>query len=234
MKTITMSDILVAADRQRRVFAEDKLHELADGIATRGLLHPIILRATADGYTLVAGERRLRAVGDLADLGQSIRHDGEEVPLGTIPYTLFDDLSPLAAEEAELEENVHRADLSWQERAAAVARLSRLRSLQATARGEVAPTVADIALEVRGSADGSYRENTRRELIVSRHLDNPAIKAAKTVDEAFKILKKEETKEKNRSLGESVGRTFTAEAHTALNADSLNWMVTCPAEIFAL
>ena len=125
---------------------------------------------------------------DIYDLGGSFKHDGEAIRESFIPYTLLNELDALAVEEAELEENIRRADLTWQERAAAHARLSALRTKQAASRGEAPPTVADISLEVRGSSDGIHQESTRREIIVAKHLDNPAVKAAKSVDEAFKIL----------------------------------------------
>ena len=227
MKTIPIASIQIAPNRQRRDFDAAKLQELADGIAKRGLLHPIILRKEGDKFFLVAGERRLRAITDIYGFGGHFLHDGQRIPGDEVPYTLLSDLDPFAAEEAELEENIHRQDLSWQERAAACARIASLRQRQAEAAGATPPTIADIALEIRGSSEGSNQGNTRRELIVSRHLDNPAIASAKTVDEAFKILRKEEAKEKHRALGASVGRTFTAEAHHVLNEDSLVWMRTC-------
>lgn len=240
MKLIDMSLIHVAPDRQRRVFDESKMHEFADGIATRGLLHPIILRVVGENYVLVAGERRLRAIKDLASLGISIHHDGADVRLGCIPYTLFADLDPLAAEEAELEENLHRENLTWQERAAATARIAELRRKQAAAENRPEPTVADLARELnpeatQGLSDGKlgdFQGEVRRDIIVARHLNNPAVRAAKSADEAFKILKKEEAAAKHREMGELVGRTFTSESHTLLNEDSLAWLKTCPADSF--
>lgn len=232
MKLIPVASVKVAPNRQRKNFDAAQLHEFSDNIAARGLLHPIILREVEGQLVLVAGERRLRAVTDLAELGGQIKHDGQAVPLGEIPYTLFTDLDPLAAEEAELDENIHRADLTWQERAAAHARLRALREAQALATGTPSPSVAAIALEVRGSAEGSNQEATRRELIVARHLDNPEVKAAKSVDEAFKILKRSEAAEKSRALGESVGRTFTADLHQAIHGNSLEWLRACPDKSF--
>ena len=44
MNLIELSQVVVLPNRQRKVFAADKLHEFADGISKRGLLHPIILR----------------------------------------------------------------------------------------------------------------------------------------------------------------------------------------------
>ena len=46
----------------RREFAEDEISNLADSIASEGLLQPILVRQSKDGYyELLAGERRLRA-----------------------------------------------------------------------------------------------------------------------------------------------------------------------------
>ena len=232
MKLIHKDAIKISPNRQRRLFDEGKLREFSEVIQTQGLLHPIILRVEGDDYYLVAGERRYRAIADLYELGGQFRHDGEIIRQNFIPYTLLSDLDPLAAEEAELSENINREALTWQERAAAHARLSNLRKAQAALRGEVLPTVADIAIEVRGNADGVNQETTRRELIVARHLDNPLVQAAKTVDEAFKILRKEETATKHRELGATVGRTFTAELHNAVHGDSLDWLASTDAGQF--
>ena len=229
MKLIHLDAIKVASDRQRKTFDAGKLHEFSDLIAKQGLLHPIVLRVVGEDYYLVAGERRLRAITDLYALGGTFSHDGEPVRANFVPYTL---LSDLAAEEAELSENINRVDLAWQERAAAHSRLALLRAAQATAKGEAPPTVAAISTEVRGSSEGVNQETTRRELIVARHLDNPAVRAAKTVDEAFKVLRKEEAKVKQRELGASVGRTFSADLHTLLNDDSLAWMQSAQAAQF--
>jgi site-specific DNA-methyltransferase (adenine-specific) len=230
MKTFPISRIVVAANRQRKEFDPAKLHEFADGIEKRGLLHPIVARwldskpGEAQALCLVAGERRLRAITDLADLGIQIKCDGTLVPLGHIPYTLLQELDPLAYEEAELDENIHRQDLTWQERAAAHSRLATLRAAQAADRGEAPPSVADLAVEVRGSSEGIHHDLTRKELIVARFLDNPEVSAAKSVGDAFKVLKKQEAAATHRALGISVGTTFTADAHSAVNQDSLVWL----------
>ena len=232
MKLIHIEAIKVAPDRQRRLFDEGKLREFSEVIQTQGLLHPIILRVVGDGYVLVAGERRLRAITDIYALGGQFMHDGEVVRTNFIPYTLLSDLDPLAAEEAELSENIHRENLSWQERAAAHARLAILRAKQAIANGEAVPTVAAISTEVRGSSEGIHHETTRRELLVAKHMDNPLVKSAKTLDEAFKVLRREETATKHRELGAAVGRTFTAAVHQAIHGDSLDWMVRADAGQF--
>lgn len=231
-KYIKLSAITVAADRQRKEFKQDELHALAESIQTKGLFHPIVLRVTGDAYTLVAGERRLRAVTDLWALGVNFNYDGEPVPTDSIPYSSLADLSELELEEAELEENIQRTQLTWQEKAAAHAKLHTLRGKQATLLGAPAHTVAATALEVRGSSEGIHQETTRREIILAAHLGNPLVQAAKTAEEAFKILRKAETQQQHRELGASVGRTFTADFHQVLNTDSLVWMQTAEAEQF--
>lgn len=227
MKTIALSAIVVSKTRQRRTFDAARLHKFKEEILKEGLFNPITLRVEGEQYVLVAGERRLRVVTDCADLDQSIRHDGQEVPLGFIPYTLLQDLDPLEAEEAELSENINREDLSWQERAAAHARIAALRAAQSAAAGTPTPTIAELSVEVRDSDSGSAQATTRRELAVARHLDDPDIKAAKTVDEAFKILQRKEASSKAAALGEKVGKTFTAEAHAVYNEDALLWLSRC-------
>ncbi len=45
----------------RRAFDEDELASLSESIKNHGILQPLVVRATDEGYQLVAGERRLRA-----------------------------------------------------------------------------------------------------------------------------------------------------------------------------
>ena len=89
-------------------FDEESLGELADSIAQLGLLQPILVRRVAEGYQLIAGERRWRAA----------RRAG----LTTVPAVVrvSDDVN--AVEEA-LVENLHREDLTALEEAAAYLQL---------------------------------------------------------------------------------------------------------------
>ncbi len=238
MKLAKLSNIFIRPDRQRKEFDLAALAELSESIRERGLMHPIVLRQPRgdepqDRMVLVAGERRMRAVQDLADLGQSFSCDLGNVEPGMIPYLSLGELDELSAEEAEWEENNARADLTWQEKAAATARLASIRSRQAEARGAPLPTVAAIAEEIRGSAAGGYQEATRRELIVARHLADPEVAKAKTVDEAFKLLKRKEETSKRAQRAVEVGRTYSAaSAHRALHGSALDLFPTLSAESF--
>lgn len=220
---VPLSVIRIPENRQRRQFNLADINDLGESISRLGLMHPIVVRATPEGATLVAGERRFRAISDLYDLGGEFTYAGELVPSGMIPCTDLGELSPLDAMEAELEENIRRVDLTWQERAAATARLMEFRKAQAAERGLPPPTTAMISEEVRGSRLGGAQEDTRKEILLAKHLDDPAVKNAKTIDEAFKALKKREEVARNVQLAETVGRTFNASNHQVHNGNSREW-----------
>lgn len=219
------------------------MQELVTSIEELGLMHPPVLRYEETGLVLVAGERRLRAIQQIYELGSGFTHDGELVPEGMVPYTNLGDLTELEAEEAELDENLKRKDLTWQEHAAAVEKLHNLRIRQqehvfqeaidagkvtgdASQVAEQFPqhTVADTAQELTGRRDGFYHDTVRQELIVARHLDNPLVAGAKDAKEAFKILKKEEERRKNVALAVEVGKTFDVEKHSLFQVNCLHWM----------
>lgn len=234
MRFISLDDIVIKPERQRQEFDAQAMQELVESIEANGLMHPPVLRVEGNVWVLVAGERRIKAMTQIWELGGSFRCDNDEVEEGQVPFTNLGDLTALEAEEAELDENLKRKDLTWQEHAAAVARLHKLRiaqrqedNLVAESVGEpvkIAHTVADTALEIMGRSDGAYQDTVRKEILVSRHLSNPAVAKAKSADEAFKILKKQEQSAKNIELAKTVGATFNADLHTLLNENCLAFM----------
>jgi len=244
MPSIQLSQILIKPNRQRQEFDLVALQELKNSIEDRGLLHPPVLRREGDNFVLVAGERRLKAISEIFDLGGKFTCDGKVFQDGLVPFNDLGELGHLEAEEAELDENLKRRDLTWQEHAAAVARLHALREAQkqeqaqailadpkATALDKLiasAPTakqtIADTAEELTGRRDGSFQDTVRKEILVARHLDNPVVAKAKSADEAFKLLKREEQRQKNIELAKEVGATFTVEKHRLFNVNCLEWM----------
>lgn len=93
----------------RTHFDSDSLDELAASIGALGVLQPVLLRKGGDGrYELIAGERRLRAA--------------KQAGLAAIPAIIRDADDINSAEQA-LVENLHRADLSPLEEAAAYKQL---------------------------------------------------------------------------------------------------------------
>lgn len=194
MNLVPLADIVVRPDRQRKVFDDTPLAELRDSIASRGLIHAILLRKNDEGaLELVAGERRFRAVSQLAKDGKPIVYDSSPVPLGSIPATIFH-LSDLAsAKEVELEENLLRVQLSWQERTEAILGIHRLRQEQNPSQTQVA-TINEIA-EATGSNPLGLKTEFQKAKIVAAHLNKPEIANARTLGEAVQLVLKQEEEE---------------------------------------
>jgi ParB family chromosome partitioning protein len=93
----------------RREFNSDSLQELADSIASQGLIQPIVVRGIGqDKYEIIAGERRWRAA-QLAGL--------DEIP------AMVRDISDQATIAMALIENIQREDLNAIEESQALIRL---------------------------------------------------------------------------------------------------------------
>lgn len=235
MKIYPVKSIVVKANRQRQEFDPVALEELRSSILDNQLMQAIVVRETVDGPTLVAGERRLKAIQTLWALGGVLRYNNEEIAEGYVPTVTLGELSELAAEDAELNENLKRKDLTWQEMADAVSRLHLLRNKQLEAKKEamiqdmdygvgMLPdkwAVADTAQEVRGSSEGWNQDIVRQQIIVAKHLDNPEVAGAKSVSDAFKILKKQEQAKKNTANALAVAQNFSVKDHTLLRGDCI-------------
>jgi DNA modification methylase len=154
------------------------------------------------------------------------------VEKGLVPANNLFELDPIDAWEIELEENIRRRDLTWQEQARATEELLRLRQAQAKRDNLPAPTVATIAQELRGSDKGASQETTRREIIVAKHLSDPDVAKAKNVDEAFKTLKRKEEAKKNEALGNAVGKTFSVDSHALYRGNCLENMKVIRPDFF--
>ena len=83
----------------RRSFPETGIKELAASIREVGILQPLVVRSTADGFELIAGERRLRAAREagLDRVPVLIRQAGEteSVELALVENLQREDLNPL-------------------------------------------------------------------------------------------------------------------------------------------
>jgi ParB family chromosome partitioning protein len=96
-REVPVASIQPNPDQPRRTFDADELRSLADSIAAHGVLQPVIVVESGDGFTLIAGERRWRAAARLG--------------LETIPAVVR-----TANEQERLElalvENIQRSDLN--------------------------------------------------------------------------------------------------------------------------
>lgn len=198
---VPSGQIIIGANRQRREFDEERLSELSDSIQKLGLLHPPVARPDPDNpgsYILVAGERRLRAIHSLAILDIGYTCGQLQVLPGDVAVLLLNELSPEKAIEAELEENIIRVDLSWQERAQAITCLHELRKSQKSGQTQIA-TAKELA---GGTANNHDRGLVSDALIVARHLSDPEVFKAKSQKEALTIIEKKVKAEYRQKLAE--------------------------------
>src|SRR3972149_9564375 len=56
-----IEEIIPNRSQPRKHFDESKLQELTESIKEKGILEPLIVRRTDQGYELIVGERRWRA-----------------------------------------------------------------------------------------------------------------------------------------------------------------------------
>ena len=114
LKWLPIEDLVPNPEQPRKHFDPDGLQELSESIKEQGVLQPIIVNKSDDGYLIVAGERRWRASA-LAGI--------QSVPV------LVKELSAEDILKVALIENIQRRDLDPIEEALAYKRLLEQHSL---------------------------------------------------------------------------------------------------------
>ena len=104
VKKIILSKIKPNPNQPRHNFNHDALNELTKSIKEKGVITPITLRKTVDGYEIIAGERRWRAAkkARLKSIPAhivNINNNAEMMELALIENVQREDLNPI--EEAE-------------------------------------------------------------------------------------------------------------------------------------
>lgn len=166
---LPLADIHVdRANRQRTVI---KVTDLVESIRVHGVLNPIIIDK---GFNLIAGERRLEACKVLG--------------LPDIPCRFIEDLNPLQAQIIELEENLKRTDLSWQDNTKAIAKIHQLYS-------ETQPGWNQSQTAKTLGVDASTVSQVVR---VAKELTNPKIAHAPHRQAAYNMLARQD----ERRLGD--------------------------------
>jgi ParB family chromosome partitioning protein len=82
----------------RRMFDDESLHELADSFKQNGIMQPLVVTESGDKFTIVAGERRLRAA--------------KMAGLAEVPVILIEDADDTRRLELALVENIQRENLN--------------------------------------------------------------------------------------------------------------------------
>lgn len=189
-KRLPIGSIVVERDfRQRREF---ETKDLERSISNVGLLNPIIVDRE---LVLKAGERRLSACKALGHLDIAVR--------------FIEQLSPVEAQIIELEENLNRVDLEWQDQVAAVARIHKLYKeldadwTQAETGEHISLTQGTIAMYLRVNA----------EMVMDR------VAKAGTVREAWGIIQRKDSREHGEALAELLEDTDAVLAGPVADGD---------------
>jgi DNA modification methylase len=216
MTKLKISDINIG-ERARSDYGD--ISALAASIQRYGLLHPIVID---DKNNLIAGERRLRA----------------HIKLGKteIEVKKFSELSDIDKKEIELEENIQRKELNWQELVLAKLSLHELRQqMYGTRTGHTGGEgwgQGDTALALDMS-EGSVSQDLK----LAKAIRNfPELMKEKTKSNAFKKYKHMESVLLRQELNKRRTRDVTpniicglAEVECAKWADeSFDFFITDP------
>lgn len=196
-----ISSIIVDRDNRQRKRLTN-IEELAESISRLGLIHPITI--TREG-TLVAGERRLTACRSLG--------------WTNIPVQFTEDLTENELRLIELEENIKRVDITWQERMVAVNAY-----INTTAEIDPEKSTADIAEDI-----GISRQHVNLVKRVAENLSDPDIANAKTFTAAKNILVR---REQRARIADAETITFEESTSAIINADFIEWVNTYDGPLF--
>jgi ParB/RepB/Spo0J family partition protein len=180
---LPISEISILRDeRQRRVIETEDLQK---SIRQIGLINPIVVKLDETGrHVLVAGERRLRACIALKWV--------------EIPVQFADQLSPVQASIIELEENIKRKELPWQDFINAIGRLHKLHmdneekwSQAATAQA-LSLTDATVSMYLR----------------VSNYMDDERVKKCTNARQAYDVIERRESRRKEAAFAQLLEGDF--------------------------
>lgn len=164
---LEVNSIVILRNERQRSEVEDDVEQqhLMDSIRRNGLINPIVVRK--DGFpdpVLVAGERRLRAFKSLK--------------MPTIPARFLNEINPIEAAIIELEENIARKDLTWQDTARAIVKLHNLHV-------EVDPEWTQVKTAIACSISGGI---ISRYMKVGEYFDDPRIMESASLTKAESVI----------------------------------------------
>jgi len=205
MKLVYIDDIVVPA-RQRSSIAAGPLNELRDSILRVGLLHPpVCWQDESKKWILTVGERRLEAIRQIYDDDGEFYYSGLLVPKMHLPITpLGEYLDSAGRFEAELDENLQRVDLEWQDRARALSSLHQLRK-QENPKQTALDTGQELAAKAIYGSAKSAQQRVIDAVIVTQHLDNEKVAKSRNLREAVaQVYKIEEEKIRAALIGRAL------------------------------
>lgn len=192
LERLSVDDIVANPYQPRTEWNEEALEELTESIKANGVIQPILVRKSGDGYEIIAGERRFRA---------SIKAGLGEVP------ALVRTATDKQMLELALVENIHRTDLNAIERAKAyqhyIATFNITQIEAATRLGESRSVVTnylrllDLPLEIKSMLVGGQLGMGHARAILAlptdemrRKLANRALAGRLSVREVERLVRK--------------------------------------------
>lgn len=185
LANISVVDIDSNPAQPRKQFADDALLRLADSIRQHGVLQPLSVRQNRDRFTLVAGERRLRAAVICG--------------LKDVPCVILETDDKTSAELAIIE-NIQREDLNMFEEAEAIRLLMENYGL----------TQENIARKL--SCSQSYVANKLRLLKLSPQCRQILTEANLTERHARALLRIKDSEQQMLALNYIIRRGFNVAA----------------------
>lgn len=173
---IPLASLTIPA-RQRGELGD--IPELAESIGRLGLIHPIVI--TRDNI-LVAGERRVRA--------------HEHLGLIDIQAQYTDEIDPKRLHELELEENVKRKQLTWQEEVTAIRAYHDLKR----------ENKAVWTTEKTAQALGLPRRTVERAVLVSDAMGDERVAKAERISIAVGIAERRRERQKQAEIAQIGGK----------------------------
>jgi len=169
------------ADRVRQDYGD--VADLADSIATHGLLHPPVINHE---HRLIGGGRRFKAMTEVLGLTE-------------IPVMFLEVLSESALRTLEAEENVQRKQMSWQETVQAITLVHEAREREALLSDDTKKTWTTA---LTGKLIGVSRSSISYALSITSLIrkGDKQIIAADSLTEAIRITVKRREDEAVRSL----------------------------------
>lgn len=222
MELLHYTSLIIKPKRIRRFFPEEDQESLSNSISEFGLFHAIVVEK--DGKTLVAGERRFRAMKHLWENDTLFNYNGEEVKKHFLPVVNLIELTMKKYREAELEENINRINLRWREKASAVAELHNLRVEESLVKGETHTKLA-TAEELHSLNPEETRttstvlQDVEKDLLVSTYSDDEEVQKARTRDEAIKIIYKKLDQAHKEALAREFEVSKLSTPHNLIQGD---------------
>ena len=184
IQEIEVSQIVANPYQPRKIFNQEALQELADSIKEHGVIQPVVVTRTPNGYELVVGERRFRA-SQLAGLTK-------------VPAIVKDSLHDQTKLEVALIENIQRQELNAIEEAQAYQRLMEKFDLNqsevALKVGKSRPAVANtmrllnLPAEIqRGIIEGKISEGHGRAILGLQDIEKQLLMFKQIQDQGMNV-----------------------------------------------